>query len=78
LAINGEKDLQVPATINLDNFVKQITSNLTVKQYPDLNHLFQHAKTGLVSEYGQIEETISPEVMKDIAQWILQITKDGL
>jgi pimeloyl-ACP methyl ester carboxylesterase len=75
LAINGEKDLQVPATINLDNFGKWIMSNLTVKQYPDLNHLFQHAKTGLVSEYGIIEETISSEVIKDIAQWILQVTK---
>jgi hypothetical protein len=31
-------------------------------------------KTGLVSEYGSIEETISPEVIEDIAQWILQVT----
>jgi pimeloyl-ACP methyl ester carboxylesterase len=71
LAISGEKDLQVPPTINLNHFAKYITANLTVKLYPDLNHLFQHAQTGLVHEYGQIEETISPEVMKDIAQWIL-------
>ncbi|MDR2409688.1 MAG: alpha/beta hydrolase [Bacteroidales bacterium] len=74
LAINGEKDLQVPAAINLDNFGKRISSNLTIKQYPQLNHLFQHAQTGLVSEYGSIEETISPEVIEDIAQWILQVT----
>jgi pimeloyl-ACP methyl ester carboxylesterase len=75
LALNGEKDLQVPPKINLDNFSKWITSHLTIKQYPDLNHLFQHAKTGLISEYGQIEETISSEVLEDITQWILKITE---
>jgi hypothetical protein len=35
-----------------------------------LNHLFQHCTTGLTNEYRQIEETISPEVLSDIAQWI--------
>jgi pimeloyl-ACP methyl ester carboxylesterase len=70
LAINGEKDLQVPPTVNLDNLSRYITSHLTIKQYPDLNHLFQHAQTGLTLEYGQIEETISPEVLKDIVEWI--------
>jgi pimeloyl-ACP methyl ester carboxylesterase len=75
LAINGEKDLQVPPKINLDNFSQWITSPLTIKQYPDLNHLFQHAETGLVSEYGQIEETISSDVLEDITQWILKITE---
>jgi hypothetical protein len=42
----------------------------TVKVFPDLNHLFQHAETGLVGEYGRIEETIAPEVLEAIAQWI--------
>ncbi|MCL2131994.1 MAG: alpha/beta hydrolase [Lentimicrobiaceae bacterium] len=73
LAINGEKDLQVPADISLDNIAKQVKSNLTVKKYPDLNHLFQHAKTGLVNEYITIEETISPEVLEDICGWVKKI-----
>ena len=41
-----------------------------IKQYDDLNHLFQHCQTGMPTEYGQIEETISEEVLKDIADWI--------
>jgi len=41
-----------------------------IKEYPSLNHLFQHCTTGLPEEYGQIEETISPEVLQDITQWI--------
>ena len=43
-----------------------------LKEYPGLNHLFQHCTTGLPTEYSQIEETISEEVLKDIAQWLMQ------
>jgi hypothetical protein len=42
------------------------------KEYHGLNHLFQHCNTGLPDEYGQIEETISLEVLSDIAGWIKQ------
>lgn len=76
LALNGDKDVQVIAKPNLEGF-KQITVNgnkqVTIKEYPDLNHMFQTAKTGLPTEYGQIEETINPVVMKDITEWILNI-----
>ena len=37
-----------------------------------LNHLFQNATTGAVSEYGLIEETMAPVVPKTIADWILE------
>lgn len=70
LAINGQKDLQVNADTNLDK-IKVLKPDATVKKYPDLNHLFQHCKTGMLNEYSQIEETISPEVLADIAKWIL-------
>ena len=70
LALNGEKDLQVPADINLERVKALVKSRVTVKKYPELNHLFQHCTTGLPYEYGTIEETISPEVLKDIAEWI--------
>jgi hypothetical protein len=42
------------------------------KKYETVNHLFQHCTTGLLTEYGSIEETISPEVLSDIAEWIKQ------
>lgn len=46
-----------------------------VKEYHGLNHIFQHATTGAVSEYGKIEETISEEVLNDIANWINSLKK---
>jgi len=74
-AVNGEKDLQVPAYVNLQNFEKWLQGKATTKKYPNLNHMFQHCKTGLVDEYSRIEETMSEEVLEDIAKWILSITK---
>ncbi|MDR2449188.1 MAG: alpha/beta fold hydrolase [Prevotellaceae bacterium] len=74
-ALNGEKDLQVPADMNLNHIEAQVKSALKVKKYPGLNHLFQHAGTGAIEEYAVIEETISPEVLEDIAAWIVQTTK---
>ena len=37
---------------------------------PGLNHLLQHAVTGEVSEYDEIRETISPEVLDAIELFI--------
>lgn len=75
LAINGEKDLQVNYEINLPAIEKVLKSggnmSVTTKSFPGLNHLFQHSKTGLPSEYGEIEETFSPEVLKFMGDWIL-------
>ncbi len=69
LALNGEKDLQVIADRNIP-IIKELLPSATVRTYPDLNHLFQHCKTGLVTEYYDIEETISPEVLTDMVSWI--------
>jgi hypothetical protein len=74
LALNGEMDLQVAADENLPAIEKALKSsgNNSVKAItlPGLNHLFQHCKTGLPSEYGGIEETFSPEALKIITDWI--------
>ena len=74
LALNGEKDLQVTAEENIRSIENGLRSagnkKVETKIYPDLNHLFQTAKTGLPTEYGQIEETISPLVLEDIADWL--------
>jgi pimeloyl-ACP methyl ester carboxylesterase len=75
LALNGEKDLQVPADINLNRVKALVKGPVTVKKYPGLNHLFQHCTTGLPNEYYNIEETLSPEVLSDIANWIKQAVK---
>jgi pimeloyl-ACP methyl ester carboxylesterase len=75
LAVNGGRDLQVAAKENLAAISAALqkggNKNVTVREYPGLNHLFQESKTGLPDEYGLIEQTFSPEVLKDIADWII-------
>ena len=77
LALNGEKDTQVAANENLPAIEKALKSsgNKSVKtlKLPGLNHLFQYCKTGLPSEYGQIDETFSPDALKIITDWILAL-----
>lgn len=71
-ALNGDNDCQVISSQNLPaikSLLPKSKKNL-IKEYPSLNHLFQHSTTGLPLEYGNIEETISPEVLNDIATWI--------
>ena len=75
LALNGDKDLQVAADANLEQVEKLVKSSVTTKKYANLNHLFQPCETGLINEYSVIETTISPEVLKDISDWILNVTK---
>ena len=76
LAVNGGKDMQVPAKENLAAISKALekggNQKVTVKEYPGLNHLFQECDTGLPAEYAAISETFSPEVLRDLADWILQ------
>jgi alpha/beta superfamily hydrolase len=75
LAINGDKDVQVPADVNLDAIKKSLAkagnSKTTTKILPNLNHMFQECKTGLPDEYGTIEQTFSPIALDEISKWIL-------
>ena len=74
LAINGEKDLQVPAKENLEaiksGLEKGGNTQVTIMELPGLNHLFQNADTGLPGEYVEIEETFSPIAMEVVLNWI--------
>lgn len=68
----GENDTQVPPSINVP-VLKSNIPDVNIKVYPQLNHLMQHSKTGKITEYREIEETISPEVLEDIKTFILSI-----
>jgi pimeloyl-ACP methyl ester carboxylesterase len=74
LAINGEKDKQVLAKLNLNGFDKIFTdshkTNYKIISYPELNHFFQHCKDGYMEEVESIEETISQDVLRDMTNWI--------
>ncbi len=79
LALDGSKDLQVPAQENLAGmekaFKKSGNTRAVTKLLPGLNHLFQKADTGSPTEYAKIEETIDPEALKTIGDWIEEVTK---
>ena len=79
LALNGEKDIQVTPKENQQAIEKALkvggNKNFTIIELPGLNHLFQTAKTGDISEYSKIEETISPAALQIIGDWILQQTE---
>jgi fermentation-respiration switch protein FrsA (DUF1100 family) len=79
LAINGEKDLQVPPKQDLSAIESALkmggNKNFETKMLPGLNHLFQTSATGAVSEYGAIEETISPLALETILNWLKKITE---
>ncbi|MGI6718828.1 MAG: alpha/beta hydrolase family protein [Bacteroidales bacterium] len=74
LAINGSKDLQVPAKENLSAIKsalnKRRNKNFKIVEIKGLNHLFQESETGLPAEYAIIEQTISPKALKVMLDWI--------
>lgn len=80
LAIIGEKDLQVPPKENLQAIEEALKAggneHYTIKELAGLNHMFQTAETGLISEYAKIEETVSPTALKVIGDWILEQTRE--
>ena len=73
LALNGIKDIQVEYESNLSALRSGLPSNpkTRIESVEGVNHLFQHCKTGAVTEYREIEETFSPAVLETIIQWIL-------
>lgn len=68
----GTKDVQVPFAPNLESLTDHLPRNEKqfLKAYDGLNHLFQKAETGSVSEYIDLEETFNEQVLSDLAQWI--------
>ena len=71
LALNGTKDTQVDCDANTTRIEKGLADcKHSIKKIDGVNHLFQHCNTGIVTEYQQIEETISPEVLQVVAKWI--------
>ena len=72
MALNGAKDTQVQCDRNIAALKAGLPSNSrsVIRAEDGLNHLFQHCVTGEVSEYKNIEETFSPEVLSEMIAWI--------
>lgn len=81
LALNGSKDMQVPANENLAAMNKALlkanNKNFETHKLKGLNHLFQECKTGNPREYADIEQTMSPLVLDMIYKWIVIQTNDN-
>lgn len=79
LAVNGERDLQVPYKENLEAIETALKAggnkDVTIVMLPELNHLFQKAATGSPLEYARIEETMNPLALKTISDWIVRQTR---
>lgn len=74
LALNGELDLQVDPEQNLPAIERALreggNKRITIRRLPNLNHLFQKARTGLITEYTEIEETFNPNALEAIRKWL--------
>ena len=77
LALNGSLDSQVSAKENLAgikaSLEKAKNKSFEIVECPNMNHPFQEAKTGAVSEYAEIEQSISPIVLDKMSSWILKL-----
>ena len=72
MALNGTKDTQVWCGGNMAALRAGLPSGgkNVIRAEEGLNHLFQHCFTGEFSEYKQIEETFSPEVLSEMIAWV--------
>lgn len=72
MALNGMKDTQVQCDRNIEALKAGLPSGgrNVIRAEEGLNHLFQHCVTGGFSEYKDIEETFSPEVLSEMIAWI--------
>jgi uncharacterized protein len=78
LALNGSLDLQVLSKINLNAIDSTLKNSghkhYTIKELDGYNHLFQQTKTGLMNEYGDLQNPVmNDDVLKIIASWLSKI-----
>ncbi len=75
LALNGSKDVQVDAGSNLEALRSGLPDNPCnrLKTVEGVNHLFQHCRTGMTTEYRDIEETFAPEVLDMLVRWLSEL-----
>ena len=73
LALYGELDLQVPPeqSVPVLEAIETRVGRFDIRVLPGLNHLFQTAETGSPEEYARIEETMSPETLSTIGDWVV-------
>lgn len=78
LALVGDRDIQVRADENLAVIERCLKAagnqHFKTQKLPGLNHLMQTCTTGMPDEYSKIEETITPQVLQIVGDWLLEQT----
>ena len=69
LALYGSLDLQAPPDLNAPA-MRAAPPPRAWRCSPGLNHMLQHAQTGSPVEYTRIEETVAPEVLEMVGDWL--------
>jgi pimeloyl-ACP methyl ester carboxylesterase len=79
LAMNGNKDMQEVYPDGLNGVGKALKEggnrDFTLKMFPNMNHMFQKCETGTPLDYPAIKETVAPEVLDYMTDWILKHTQ---
>jgi fermentation-respiration switch protein FrsA (DUF1100 family) len=73
----GALDTQVLPSLNEGPMREALAANraVTIKVYPEANHLFQRAKTGQVTEYAVLERAFVPALLDDITSWVRTVRR---
>ncbi|MFC4347114.1 alpha/beta hydrolase family protein [Kordiimonas lipolytica] len=80
LVLGGGKDTLVPAKQNVMGIANALRSHSVAVEtaiFADANHMFQSANTGLTEEYAALDETIRPDVLSRIAEWLCEKSPCG-
>jgi len=71
----GEKDVLVGAQPNAASLCSLLKpadeKRVLIKVMPAMNHLFQKCVTGDSEEFFKLKETINPEALQVIGDWVL-------
>jgi pimeloyl-ACP methyl ester carboxylesterase len=72
LAVQGSLDVQAVADVNIPATEQALADNpdATVVVLDGLNHIYQEANTGAVSEYESLDDPFADEAIELIADWI--------
>jgi hypothetical protein len=74
LGIYGGRDVQVVASQNAPALADALedagNADHRVVTIADANHLFQRARTGAFSEYGELEPVFHPDVLPLLVDWV--------
>ncbi|HEY3495375.1 MAG TPA: hypothetical protein VGK73_11840, partial [Polyangiaceae bacterium] len=71
----GTRDLQVLPSVNRPALERELAANpgASFVELEGLNHMFQAARTGSLSEYAEIDETINPAALSTITAWLTSL-----